>query len=45
MQDDQRHARIFGGLYLLTFITSIPALVLYDRRLGPIRTDRQGGMK
>src|SRR5215813_9640189 len=27
---DQRRARIFGVLYLITFITSIPALVLYQ---------------
>jgi len=27
---DQRRARIFGALYLLTFVTSIPALLLYE---------------
>ena len=33
MADDQRLARIFGVLYLLTFITSIPALLLYEPAL------------
>ena len=27
---DQKRARVFGVLYLVTFITSIPALVLYQ---------------
>src|SRR3954463_1973724 len=30
MSVDQRRARIFGVLYLVTFITSIPALALYQ---------------
>jgi hypothetical protein len=38
MADDQRKARIFGVLYLITFITSIPALALYQ----PILDDPAG---
>ena len=30
MSDDQRHARIFGVLFIITFVTSIPALWLYQ---------------
>jgi hypothetical protein len=30
METDQRNARIFGVLFLITFITSIPALALYQ---------------
>ena len=30
MSLDQRRARVFGVLYLITFITSIPALLLYE---------------
>jgi hypothetical protein len=30
MTGDQRRARIFGVLYLATFVTSIPALALYE---------------
>ena len=30
MEADQRNARIFGVLFLITFITSIPALALYQ---------------
>src|SRR5215216_3287168 len=30
MEADQRNARIFGVLYLITFATSIPALLLYQ---------------
>jgi hypothetical protein len=30
MTGDQRRARIFGVLYLITFVTSIPALLLYE---------------
>jgi uncharacterized protein DUF4386 len=30
MQDDQRLARIFGLLFIITFVTSIPALFLYE---------------
>ena len=33
MSLDQKRARIFGVLYLMTFITSIPALVLYEPAL------------
>lgn len=30
MESDQRHARIFGVLFILTFLTSIPAALLFD---------------
>ena len=30
MNDDQRRARIFGVLFILTFLTSIPALALFQ---------------
>ena len=30
MENDQRIARIFGVLFIVTFITSIPALWLYQ---------------
>lgn len=30
MHDDQRHARIFGVLFILTFLTSIPAWALFQ---------------
>ena len=30
MKDDQRHARIFGVLFIVTFITSIGALALFQ---------------
>src|SRR4026207_1122539 len=30
MRDDQRHARIFGVLFIITFITSIAALALFQ---------------
>ena len=30
---DQKRARLFGALYLITFITSIPALALYEPAL------------
>src|SRR5579864_8896465 len=30
MTRDQRRARIFGVLFLITFVTSIPALLLYE---------------
>ncbi len=30
MEDDQRNARIFGVLFIITFLTSIPALALYQ---------------
>ena len=33
MKEDQRLARIFGILYLVTFVTSIPALPLYEPAL------------
>ena len=29
MTDDQRHGRIFGVLFILTYLTSIPALLLF----------------
>jgi hypothetical protein len=33
MNLDQKRARVFGVLYLVTFVTSIPALVLYEPAL------------
>src|SRR5436190_5919661 len=33
MSLDQKRARVFGVLYLITFVTSIPALVLYEPAL------------
>jgi hypothetical protein len=30
MLSDQQRARLFGVLYLITFVTSIPALLLYQ---------------
>jgi hypothetical protein len=30
MEDDQRNARIFGVLFIITFLTSIPALALFQ---------------
>ena len=30
MESDQRHARTFGVLFILTFLTSIPAALLFD---------------
>ena len=30
MEDDQRHGRIFGVLFVVTFITSIPAYLLFQ---------------
>jgi hypothetical protein len=30
MLSDQQRARVFGVLYLITFVTSIPALLLYQ---------------
>ncbi len=38
MNDDQRNARIFGMLFLITFVTSIPALALYQ----PVLDDPAG---
>jgi hypothetical protein len=38
MEDDQRSARIFGVLFLITFVTSIPALALYQ----PVLDDPAG---
>src|SRR3954453_14941790 len=32
---DQKRARWFGVLYLITFVTSIPALLLYEPALRP----------
>ena len=44
MSADQKRARWFGVLYLLTFITSIPALVLYEPALRhPVAFDRGSG--
>src|SRR5207248_5819807 len=33
MSLDQKRARVFGALYLITFVTSIPALLLYEPAL------------
>jgi Domain of unknown function (DUF4386) len=33
MSIDQKRARVFGVLYLITFVTSIPALLLYEPAL------------
>jgi hypothetical protein len=30
MSSDQKRARAFGVLFLITFVTSIPALLLYE---------------
>ena len=30
MVDDQRHARIFGVLFIITFLTSIPAYLIFE---------------
>jgi Domain of unknown function (DUF4386) len=38
MADDQRHGRIFGVLFILTFLTSIPALALFQ----PVLDDPAG---
>jgi Domain of unknown function (DUF4386) len=38
LSEDQRHARIFGMLFIITFITSIPALWLYQ----PVLDDPAG---
>src|SRR4051812_25304813 len=38
MNAEQRTARIFGALYLITFVTSIPALALYQ----PVLDDPAG---
>ena len=38
MNDDQRHARIFGVLFIITFITSISALALFQ----PVLDDPAG---
>jgi hypothetical protein len=38
MADDQRTARIFGWLFIITFLTSIPAALLY----GPVLNDPAG---
>ena len=33
MLSDQQRARLFGVLYIITFVTSIPALLLYQPAL------------
>src|SRR5579862_7081298 len=40
---DQKRARVFGVLYLVTFVTSIPALVLYETVLRHPRSYVAGG--
>ena len=34
MADDQRHGRIFGVLFIITFLTSIPAYLIFESVLG-----------
>jgi hypothetical protein len=43
MQDDQRHARLFGVLFIITFITSILALALFQSVLDDPAADIAGG--
>jgi hypothetical protein len=38
MEEDQKHARIFGVLFILTFLTSIPAVLLFQ----PVLDDPAG---
>ena len=38
MADDQRHARLFGILFILTFVTSIAAVSLFQ----PVLDDKAG---
>jgi hypothetical protein len=45
MEQDQRDARIFGVLYLITFVTSIPALILYQPVLDDPASYIAGGGK
>ena len=33
MENDQRDARIFGWLFILTFLTSIPAALIFQTML------------
>ena len=37
---DQKRARWFGVLYLITFVTSIPAFWLYEPAIGQERYQR-----
>jgi hypothetical protein len=39
MAEDQRNARIFGVLFMITFLTSIPALALFQ----PVLDDPASG--
>jgi hypothetical protein len=43
MEQDQRDARIFGVLYLITFVTSIPALLLFQPVLDDPAAYNAGG--
>jgi hypothetical protein len=45
MEQDQTDARIFGVLYLITFVTSIPALILYQPVLDDPASYIAGGGK
>jgi hypothetical protein len=45
MEADQRNARIFGVLYLITFATSIPALLLFQPALDDPAAYIAGGGK
>src|ERR687889_1563956 len=38
MEEDQRNARIFGVLFIITFLTSIPAVLLFQ----PVLDDPAG---
>ena len=38
MDEDQRNARIFGVLFVITFLTSIPAVLLFQ----PVLDDPAG---
>ena len=45
MDQDQRHARIFGVLFIITFITSIPAYLLFQEILDDPAVYIAGGGK
>ena len=45
MDQDQRHARIFGVLFIITFITSIPAYLLFQEILDDPAAYIAGGGK
>ena len=43
MAEDQRDARIFGVLFIITFITSIAALALFQSVVDDTAADIAGG--